>query len=227
MQLSFTFSEPNVVSQAEAPGTEAPDTAAPDTRHQSTQHLSPITHHPFEFVRHPRARRYVIRVREDGSVRVTIPQRGSQREAERFAARERAWIDRQQDRLSRRREHEGAGVCPTESAGADMESLRMRARQLLSARLLELAARHGLTVVRVSIRNQKSRWGSCSRTAHICLNWRLILMPEFVRDYVMIHELMHLKRMDHSPRFWKLVAAACPQFQDARRWLRSTRPSVR
>src|SRR5262249_10405139 len=89
-------------------------------------------------------------------------------------------------------------------------------------RLHELAATHGLTVNRISIRNQRWRWGSCNRTGHICLNWRLVTMPEWVRDYVLIHELMHLKRMDHSPRFWKLVAAACPNYQEARRWLRRT-----
>ena len=99
--------------------------------------------------------------------------------------------------------------------------LRDRAKRELPPRLLELAAQHGLTVSRVSIRNQRWRWGSCSRTGHICLNWRLVEMPEAVRDYVLIHELMHLKRMDHSPAFWKLVAAACPEYKKARAWLRS------
>ena len=79
---------------------------------------------------------------------------------------------------------------------------------------------HGLQVTRVSIRNQRSRWGSCGREGHICLNWRLILMPAWVRDYVMIHELMHLRRMDHSPAYWSQVAVACPDFDKARRWLR-------
>ena len=86
---------------------------------------------------------------------------------------------------------------------------------------MELAARYGLAVSRISIRNQRWRWGSCSRSGHICLNWRLVEMPDEVRDYVLIHELMHLKRMDHSPKFWKLVAEACPAYKDARAWLRS------
>ena len=86
--------------------------------------------------------------------------------------------------------------------------------------LLQLAERFGLRVSRVSVRNQQSRWGSCSPNGHICLNWRLVTMPEWVRDYVIIHELMHLKRLDHSPKFWKLVAAACPEYQKARAWLR-------
>jgi len=87
----------------------------------------------------------------------------------------------------------------------ERRSLTVRAKRELPPRLLELAAQHGLAVARVSIRNQRWRWGSCSRNGHICLNWRLVTMPDWVRDYVLIHELMHLKRMDHSPRFWKLV----------------------
>jgi predicted metal-dependent hydrolase len=168
------------------------------------------------FVRHPRARRYLIRVTDDGTVRVTIPRRGSQREAAAFAAREQAWIDKQ---LRARRTKNGALDSNDERQKVDRE-LIVRARRELPLRLLELASAHGLTVSRISIRNQRWRWGSCSRSGHICLNWRLVTMPDDVRDYVLIHELMHLKRMDHSPKFWKLVAAACPQYQDARRWLR-------
>jgi len=168
------------------------------------------------FTRHSRARRYVIRVTADGVVRVTIPQWGSKREAAAFAERERAWIAKQQ----RRAEEERAQPKPSEMAGEVERDLRSRAKRALPARVSELAAQHGLTVARVSVRNQRWRWGSCSRAGHICLNWRLMTMPEWVRDYVIIHELMHLKRMDHSPRFWKLVARVCPDYQNARRWLR-------
>jgi predicted metal-dependent hydrolase len=69
------------------------------------------------------------------------------------------------------------------------------------------------------VRNQKARWGSCSAQGVITLNWRLILVPEFVRDYVMLHELMHRRELNHSRRFWKLVAAVCPRHRDARQWL--------
>jgi predicted metal-dependent hydrolase len=159
-------------------------------------------------------------VRDDGSVRVTVPRWGSQREGQAFALREHAWIEKQRQRIADERRRILAA--PRESTSSDADAvLRDRARRELPARLLELAAVHGLTVARVSVRNQKWRWGSCSLSAHICLNWRLIRMPEYVRDYVMIHELMHLKRMDHSPRFWKFVAAACPDYQTARRWLRT------
>jgi predicted metal-dependent hydrolase len=174
---------------------------------------------PFEaellFVRHPRARRYVIRVADDGGVRVTIPRWGSKREAAAYVERERAWIEKQQRRVT-----QASSVCRPGLPPALEQELRERARRELPTRLQELAALHGLTVNSTSVRNQRWRWGSCSREGRICLNWRLVLMPAPVRDYVMIHELMHLKRLDHSPQFWKLVARACPGFESARAWLR-------
>ena len=80
---------------------------------------------------------------------------------------------------------------------------------------------HGIEVHRISIRNQRSRWGSCSRRGSISLNWRLVLVPDFVREYVMLHELMHRRELNHSPRFWRLVAGVCPRLVEARRWLRT------
>ena len=172
------------------------------------------------FARHPRARRYVIRVVDDRTVRVTIPRWGSKREAVAFAEQERGWIEKQQRRAqlaNHRRE-------PSSLSPEVERELRAHAKRELPVRLFELAAEHALTVTRVSVRNQRWRWGSCSRKGHICLNWRLVQMPNSVRDYVMIHELMHLKRMDHSPKFWKLVAQACPDFDLARAWLRASSP---
>ncbi len=168
------------------------------------------------FARHPRARRYVVRVRADGSVRVTIPRWGSRREAAAFVETQGPWIEKQRARLERER------MAPRPTLPRDEEqAFRARASRELPDRLRALAAEHGLTASRVSVRNQRWRWGSCSPSGHICLNWRLMLMPERVRDYVLLHELMHLKRLDHSPRFWKLVAAACPDYQAARAWLRA------
>jgi hypothetical protein len=151
----------------------------------------------------------------DGSVRVTIPRGGSKRAAHEFANRERQWIERERARL-RRETSERSEMRPP----AIEKAIRARAKQELPARLLELAAVQGLRVSRITVRNQRWRWGSCSRSGHICLNWRLVEMPQHIRDYVMIHELMHLKRMDHSPKFWTLVAAACPEYEAARKWLR-------
>lgn len=173
-----------------------------------------------EFIRHPRARRYVMRLTEQGGVRVTIPRWGSKREARAFAARERDWIERQRARIQTERERPS----PPPLAPDRERELRERARRELPARLRELADRHGFpagAVAKISVRDQKWRWGSCSPGGHICLNWRLASLPDAVRDYVLIHELMHLKRMDHSPRFWKLVAQACPEYRELRKFLRS------
>jgi hypothetical protein len=109
---------------------------------------------------------------------------------------------------------------------AEIRALRARAAKELPPQLLALAAAHGLTIARVTIRDQRSRWGSCSPNGHIALNFRLLLMPAEVREYVLIHELMHLKQANHSRRFWRLVEAACPGFRDAEHWLRRHGPSL-
>ena len=137
------------------------------------------------------------------------------REAREFAERQRPWIDKHREQVAQ----EQARVRETVAPDIEREC-RERAKRDLPARLLELADAHGLRVHRVSVRNQRWRWGSCSRNGHICLNWRLAQMPPPIRDYVMIHELMHLKQMNHSPKFWKLVARACPDYEAARQWLR-------
>ena len=95
----------------------------------------------------------------------------------------------------------------------------LAARELPS-RVMELAALHQFRVQRVSIRNQRSRWGSCSRLGTISLNWRLVHAPVFVRDYIILHELAHLKHMNHSARFWHEVARLCPNFGEAEKWLK-------
>jgi predicted metal-dependent hydrolase len=219
MQLGLPFTHA-------APGTPHPGSSVlqpvpspphsqPGTRHAGSRARQPEPETPpqaIEFVRHPRARRYVIRVRGDGTVRVTIPRGGSKREALDFAERQQRWIENERERVARETARRSETTPP--------EVLRARAARELPLRLLDLAAEHGLRVSRVSVRNQRWRWGSCSRSGHICLNWRLVHMPPEIRDYVMIHELMHLRRMDHSPKFWKLVAAACPEYQTARKWLR-------
>lgn len=174
-----------------------------------------------EFIRHPRARRYVIRVRPDGSVRVTVPRWGSRGQAELFAEQQRPWIDRQKARIEAGRNTGGMVYTPEA-----VRELRRRAVRELPVRLSVFAERHRLAVSRVSVRNQRSRWGSCSPSGHICLNWRLVLMPDTVRDYVLVHELMHLRRLDHSPQFWRLVAHACPDYEHSRRWLREHRQTL-
>ncbi len=208
-----------------------------------------------DFVRTRRARKYILRVRPDGTVRVTVPRGGSRAEAQRFLERHAAWLEKERARVR------AAYVTPVWTAGATMwlhgepvtigiqelhgrqyacygcrsvaiprgavdlrayiqRDLRHLAREQLGARLRELAAGQSLTVAGITIRNQQSRWGSCSRSGKIALNFRLVQMPPSVSDYVLIHELMHLTQQNHSVRFWRLVEAACPGFREAEAWLK-------
>jgi len=97
---------------------------------------------------------------------------------------------------------------------------RMQAVKLIKERTYRLSARMGLTYNRITIRGQKTRWGSCSRRGNLSFNWRLIMAPEPVIDYVIIHELSHLKEMNHTKRFWEMVAEYCPRWHEYRKWLR-------
>lgn len=102
-----------------------------------------------------------------------------------------------------------------------LESRFVRVAKIeLPARTWELAGRTGMPVTRVSVRDQRSRWGSCTAAGTVSLNWRLILTPESVRDYIILHELMHLKEMNHSPRFWACVEEVCPSWRDQEEWIR-------
>lgn len=211
---------------------------------------------PLVLVRNPRARRYLLRLRPDGSARVTIPRGGSLAEGRRFAERNVAWLERARLRLAshsaRSREWQvgtaihfrgelvvieervndsagrirvGTEAIKVSDPAADLRRVieahlwRMAATEL-PPRVHEYAAVHRLTVRRVTVRNQRSRWGSCSRRGTISLNWRLIQVPPFVRDYLILHELMHLRQMNHSRRFWREVEGVCPAYQVAERWLK-------
>ena len=208
---------------------------------------------PLLMVRHVRARRYLLRLRPDGTARVTIPRGGSQAEARAFVERNRTWLEEQFQKLQARPQHpvrwqlgseiffRGASVqiepaatgqirfgtetvAVTDTAGdlrpAIEKHLRSLAVRELPPRVLAFAAQHQLSVTRVTVRNQKSRWGSCSAGGTISLNWRLVQTPDSVRDYIIYHELMHLREMNHSDRFWSQVAEVCPWWAAAERWLK-------
>lgn len=208
------------------------------------------------FVRSPRARHYRLTLRKDGTAVVTIPLRGSEHEARRFAAQHHAWLARARARQARRprppeRWTVGTPVLwrgelreirlaresprPAVSLAADVFNVptldgdlrsvleaqwARRAKIELPARLWELAAETGADLKHVTVRNQRSRWGSCSPHGTVSLNWRLVLTPDAVRDYICYHELMHLREMNHSPRFWARVAEVCPGWREAEHWLK-------
>lgn len=95
-----------------------------------------------------------------------------------------------------------------------------RGKVELPARTWELSAWCGVEVKQVTVRDQRSRWGSCSAQGTISLNWRLVQTPDFVRDYIIYHELMHLREMNHSTNFWRRVEEVCPGWREAERWLK-------
>lgn len=107
-------------------------------------------------------------------------------------------------------------------------ALRRYAQQTLPGRTAALAEAHSVAdrIRRVTIRNQRSRWGSCSRRGVISLNWRLVQAPPSVRDYIIVHELAHLVHLNHSARFWALVAEWSPDYKTAEEWLRRSGRNV-
>lgn len=211
---------------------------------------------PVRFLRNSRARRYVLRLTTDGVVRITIPRRGTLREAVALARRHEEWLVRQWIKRQAATDGDGPwrhgteiwfrggrsrievseirdireirfGDCVIVAAidGSDLRPvveshLIALARRELPGRTIEFAARFGVEVGDVTVRNQRSRWGSCSRQGTISLNWRLVQMPPSVSDYIIIHELAHLRHMNHSPRYWRQVAEWCPDHRAAENWLK-------
>lgn len=103
---------------------------------------------------------------------------------------------------------------------------RAEAAKLIGERTYKLSTQMGVSYKRISIRGQKTRWGSCSRKKNLSFNWRLLMAPEPVIDYVIIHELTHLKEMNHSKRFWELVAQRCPRWREYKQWLKKHEPHL-
>ncbi|MEZ5525050.1 MAG: SprT family zinc-dependent metalloprotease [Pseudomonadales bacterium] len=97
---------------------------------------------------------------------------------------------------------------------------RCFAKHYLSFRLVQLAEQHGFEFNRLFIREQKTRWGSCSSRGNISLNWKLIKAPVWVSDYVILHELVHTEIMNHSLAFWQRVEGVCPEYKRAKAWLK-------
>jgi len=113
-----------------------------------------------------------------------------------------------------------AGVTPENFREMVEADLRAVAAEELRERTRELAEKNGISIKRVTVRSQHSRWGSCSATGTISLNWRLIQTPAHVRDYIILHELVHRREMNHSRRFWREVERVCPTWKRAEAWLK-------
>jgi hypothetical protein len=206
--------------------------------------------------RHRQARRYTLRIQAaTREVILTIPPRGTLKEARDFAQKHGGWIAARLGRLpeavrfadgivvplrgmphriAHRRgvrgtvwtEMDGDGERLLCVAGAAPhvdrrigDFLRREARRELEAASQRFAADLGVGIGRVSVRDQASRWGSCSTAGVLSYSWRLILAPSFVLNYLAAHEVAHLVEMNHSVRFWRLVQRLCPDHERAKIWL--------
>ena len=103
---------------------------------------------------------------------------------------------------------------------------KQQAADIIKEKADKLCKRFGLSYHRLSIRSQRTRWGSCSYNGNLNFNWKLIMGPEPVVDYVVIHELMHLEEMNHTGKFWKLVAELCPRWREHKKWLREHEANI-
>ncbi len=212
---------------------------------------------PLHLIFNSRARRYLLRLKPDNTVRVTIPPGGTLEGGRQFAERHLGWLEKHaaknqagsaepwrpgtrvwylgqlitlewDDQNSLRL---GMEKIPVKDPDTDLRPqvechLRKIAALELPRRVRELAARHGMKVTRVTVRNQRSRWGSCSRSGSISLNWRLLQMPGMARDYVILHELAHLSHMNHSRAFWACLEKLCPGFREAEHWIKTHRRAL-
>ena len=149
---------------------------------------------PVLFERSAKARNLNITVRPFKRVRVAVPKGLAFKKAEQIARSKATWIKKHQERMWKLEEEYET----TPEAHIDRE----KARQTLESRLEEIAAKHGYAYNRVTIRNQKTRWGSCSSKNNISLNMKLVLLPDDLRDFILLHELVHTKIKNHGNEFW-------------------------
>jgi predicted metal-dependent hydrolase len=175
-----------------------------------------------------------VTVHHDCRVRITIPLRYTDSDLLLFLSEKANWINKHVSFFSKDREKylalengEISFLGEAVNPGFDITNkkslevwYRNHAMEYLMKRLARLAAEFGYSYNRVSVRGAKTRWGSCSMKKNISLNWRLMKAPPWIIDYVILHELAHTKIFDHSKAFWSQLATTCPDYQEARTWLK-------
>lgn len=161
-----------------------------------------------------RRRTVALQVREDGSVIVRAPDRLSGSVIEAFVSEKRDWIRRQKEICLERSKNR---LCvSSEQRRQGME----RAGEVIARRTAYFADVMGVDYGRITIREQKTRWGSCSSAGNLNFNWKLILLSPEVLDYVVVHELAHRREMNHSDAFWRIVEQVLPDYRKRRKLLR-------
>lgn len=169
---------------------------------------------PYCLKRSSARRTLALRVSEQGELIVNAPQRALLTRIESFIRQHADWIARQRARYM-----PGAAAVPVNSA--QRQRWRAEAAEKLPRRLAELAAQMGVSPPPMMLSDARTRWGSLSANGRMRLNWRLVMLPPELIDYVICHELAHLRQPNHSPAFWREVAALYPAYPAARRALRA------
>ena len=162
-----------------------------------------------------------IEVDRQGNVIFRAPARMPEKEILAILRQKSAWVHSHAEKA---RQRSGPKLPPL--TGGEVRALARQAAGDLPERAAFHARRLGVTFGRITIRCQKTRWGSCSAEGNLNFNCLLMLCPERVREYVVIHELCHRKEMNHSPRFWALVGAMMPDWAAQRAWLKEQGPGI-
>jgi len=175
-----------------------------------------------------RARKLSINVDSQRNIEIVVPTRATQADIDALLFEHRAWLERQLAKppkvfhLGLQRDDVvwiGGLALPTPRVSSLFDWYREQARAEIVRAVDREASRLGVTYTRLTIRDQHTRWGSCSKGGALSFNWRLIVAPPAVLTYVVVHELCHLLRHDHSAEFWQLVARARPTYAEERAWL--------
>ncbi len=164
-----------------------------------------------------------IQIASPEEVIVRAPLHMPEREIRRLLEEKRAWIETHLEKAARKAEERKAQ--PALSAEGLRRLADMALREI-PVRVRQRAAQMGVTYGRITIRNQRTRWGSCSSAGNLNFNCMLMLCPDDVIDYVVVHELCHRKEMNHSARFWALVASVRPDYRTSRKWLKEHGPGI-
>ena len=151
-----------------------------------------------------------VEVRQDGSVLVRAPRNCPQSRIDTFLKEKQAWV---LAKVEEQKEKEADSMKIQPLSEAEQRLYRDKAREIFEQKVSYYAQMMGVSYGRIAIRDQKTRWGSCSGEGNLNFNWRLIFAPAGVLDYVVVHELAHRKEMNHSPRFWRVVEDTMPEYR--------------
>ena len=158
-----------------------------------------------------------VEVRQDGSVLVRAPRNCPQSRIDTFLKEKQAWVIAKGEE-QKEKEADSMKIQPLSEA--EQRLYRDKAREIFEQKVSYYAQMMGVSYGRIAIRDQKTRWGSCSSEKNLNFNWKLILAPPEVLDYVVVHELCHLKEMNHSKAFWDEVGKVMPEYETYKLWLK-------